>query len=863
MSSADDPSSPRIMDVALEFSGSSHKKDSNNNNNTTNTTCGSSNSSTTSNNNNNNNNNVNSSNNTKPVVKKLAKSASSVRFIVQKLPSVVDAETADHVVAILLDELERLPIPGRIAKVQISNLRFTEHGALGLQGFLASHASTIRHVVLNNMIRSSTTTNNNTNNNNNNNNKKGKKQHHKDKDRDDHTDGGDSKENTRNEESSSLGRGDDDHGNSSSSSSDTDAQRVAQIITAFAHSPVTVLDLSRNRIHGSLLWKPWKQQQDDQQQQLLLQEQQQLQQGRNGNNGSNNSNGNGTTNNSTLKQLILDSVDMDHKSWITLASTFVWSGLDDLHVVIDDTLPSDEAVDAAQSILRNCSKLSSLRWIQKQGSDRPLPWTGLRDMAIARAAAAAAAAANGNNALMSSASSVSSTATNKHNPGASLKHLVLEGPGTPDFMTTRDLQDLTSTLKELTRLKTLKLRHLGLTDLATICSALRTARPPLEVIDFSYNEISSSGCRRLADLMRVSRIANQLIVLVMNDNRIETDAARDLLETFGTAITLDNNPGVDFTRIVSDLLTVKTGLERERDDLRLQLETRAYETGGENAEILKKENRRLREERDLLAKAFSVMGISQQVDEHRRLLDRIQRLEDMVVLGAVFKDGGVGVRTGSVHGGGGVGAGSVMGGLSGHDAAAALGSRNSSRRRINVNELPLDRLTQAAAAAAAAGRNSSGRSLSRSHSNRSTTSRSNNSMGTTGGGSGGEMDEVSMAVTESPHYSNNSRGGGGGSNAGTSSSNSARGGGMGRSSYARTTPSSPVGRNVVSPNSLHPMMMDRGGGVTDSTVMAAISGTDRSDRRTLSSSLRHSSYPNNPGTALGGRRGSSRMTDLE
>ena len=37
---------------------------------------------------------------------------------------------------------------------------------------------------------------------------------------------------------------------------------------------------------------------------------------------------------------------------------------------------------------------------------------------------------------------------------------------------------------------------------------------------------------------------------------------------------------------------------------------------------------RLREERDLLTKAFSIMGVSQKVDEDKRLLSRVERLED-------------------------------------------------------------------------------------------------------------------------------------------------------------------------------------------------------------------------------------------
>ena len=55
---------------------------------------------------------------------------------------------------------------------------------------------------------------------------------------------------------------------------------------------------------------------------------------------------------------------------------------------------------------------------------------------------------------------------------------------------------------------------------------------------------------------------------------------------------------------------------------------------------LQSENKRLRDERDTLARAFSIMGTTKQVDEQRKLLDRVQRLEDMVVLGAVFKPAG-------------------------------------------------------------------------------------------------------------------------------------------------------------------------------------------------------------------------------
>jgi len=564
--------------------------------------------------------------NAKPTCKKLAKSPTSLRFIVQKLPLVIDSPLADHVTSLLLDELGRLPVPGRVAKILLSSVKMTEEGALTLQGFFESQASTIRHVALHNVLQKMTL-----------------------------DDGADAEQVANVAEEWGL-----------------DCDYVLAIMEAFEHAPLQVLDLSRNVLHGKDIWQSWT-------------ESQQRQQAPNSSRSNNNNNNNiAVVNNGHIKQLILDSVDLDHDSWTTLQHAFCWEALDDLHMVLEQAPPTDHARHISNAIVQQCTKLSSLRWIQKRNPEGPLPWTGLRDMTREVL----------NHTIHNGSGSNSKTNNNHPDKGGNnLRHLVLEGPGTHDFCQSHHMSDLAAALEGLPRLRTLKLRHLGLTDLASICVALRAARPPLEVLDCSYNEVSSAGAHRLADLSRVPKIAHQLQLIVLNDNRLETNVARELLELYPNSISLDNNPQVDFCRIVTEVMTASKGLERERNELRQQLEQRAYEAGGQNAEILQKENKRLREERDMLARAFSIIGISHEVEEHKKLLDRLQRLEDIMLLGAVFKGGGGGAAPGIVtvgSGGGGGGDGTP-------------GSRTTSRRRINASDLQ--------AYAAAGGRNPSNRSL--------------------------------------------------------------------------------------------------------------------------------------------------------
>jgi hypothetical protein len=449
--------------------------------------------------------------------------------LVVDLPVTVGAEEANLTAALVLDELDRLPPQARIAGILISSLQFTKEGADGLQGFLASHAAHIRHVALHDMLVEVTSAN-------------------------------------------------------SKAVAET-VPRVVQVCQAFREAPLQVLDLSRNVILGSTMWKTWETAQ-------------------------------------TLEQIILDGVTMDKEAWLALKTTFVWDRLDDLHMVLNKGPSDAESVDAACSILRQCTKLSSLRWIQRSAIGGALPCQGLKEMA--------------RNMLK------------VNTRGGSLRHLVLGGsyfPTSPnarkeDILQLREWKDLCAALLDMPRLRSLKLRSLGLTEVERLVTILHTSRPPLEVLDLSYNMLSD--VKALLDFVKIPKLNKELRSIVLSHNLIDTKQGRDLFATFGeypVDLALDNNK-VDFGGLIRNYHQDLRALERDRDELRFQAEQHLVhgqaEMGAELSSV-KAENKRLREERDTLVKAFNLMGTVKHVEENKKLLDRVQRLEDMVVLGAVFK----------------------------------------------------------------------------------------------------------------------------------------------------------------------------------------------------------------------------------
>lgn len=491
------------------------------------------------------------------------------RWTVKYLPSSLDSTLSDELISLLSEELDRHSSSVRIAKLYWNGIGFSDSGAVeSLCRFWKDRASgTVRHLSIQGVFSGRT------------------KDNHKD----------DEKTTTTTMQSVLL--------------DDENREWMKEMMSVFSQSPLTVLDLSQNTLRGSDIW------------QALM-----------------NFPGQGDSNNNKfqqqkfrLKQLILDSVDLDEESWVTFSENLaIWDTLDDLHVVLECGPTSTRAWEASLHILRSCKNLSSLRWIQKRNPYCPLPLQGLRDNLL-------------NTTLVNP-----STTPPDHK--TTLRHLIFEGPGTLEFFQPQDMADLASIVQNTVRLKTLKLRHLGLTDVAILVNAIRMAGPPLQVIDLSYNEISPIGARPLIDLQRIC--PKSLNSLVLHDNRLDTTVAKELMETFGSICSLQNNRHVDFHSILTDLWMEKLHLEWERNELRRQIEmaqqqqqqSMTNQNANKDASLanrhldssnawdkLQTENRLLRQDRDKLIRAFALIGTNRSHEQQQFLFDRIQRLEDVVL----------------------------------------------------------------------------------------------------------------------------------------------------------------------------------------------------------------------------------------
>jgi hypothetical protein len=661
---------------------------------------------------------------------------------------VMDAEEANHVAALLLDEMDRLEGPASLYRVTISKLQFTPGGAAGLSAFLTSYASTVKAVAMNGVLKPPPTP--------------PPTQPHPTCPQDEQ------EEEDDDDEAAAAEAADYDYA--------ADCQNIIQLASAFASSTLDVLNLSDNVLRGAAIWRPWRGQQ--------------------------------------LQQLLLDKVETDSSSWQALSTTFNWESLEDLHVVIDQAmhLPRDEpnmpthnpdgtatsplrppgskTQLAIHHIIRSCTKLASLRWVvyrkETTSSVAWLPLPGLREMARRM--------------------------FQQSVHGGSLRHLVLEGgladnlegpllqrqssdastSSSTSFLTEQAWDDLCTALTDLPRLRTLKLRHVGLTDLPIIVASLRKSRPPLECLDLSHN-LLTDNVKAICELTHVHKTIKDMNALVLSYNRIDTDTARELIETFASSpkistappppptggsvssspdivpppppppstpsrrissrrggsssissgsvsdhggnsvagsingggggnggghtrnwmfdLRLDNNPHLQMSKIAFALAAAKHVAEAECAELRKQEEKLLSQalTAGEqmqqqiisdNASVrstrsthsvhnngnaaqqaqaiaeLERENQRLMQERDTLVKAFSIMGLGNQVDEQKRVLERLSRLEDLVVLGAVFN------KTSS-HGNGGNNSGDGTG-----SSKRDQTSSSRSRRKILVNDLP-------------------------------------------------------------------------------------------------------------------------------------------------------------------------------
>jgi len=333
---------------------------------------------------------------------------------------------------------------------------------------------------------------------------------------------------------------------------------------------------------------------------------------------------------SGLKCLILDYVEMDDASFVELNSFLACKDtLEDLHVVLMQPI-GVEGLDAANDILKSCTKLKYLRWVYKHGTkSAALPWIGLRQMVEKQ---------------QSTAETTSE--------GARLVSLRMEGAR----MTERDLGErgLCGALKYLSKLQNLKLRNLGLIDNAVqkiVETLISETLPDLVMLDFSFNSIRSKGVKALAKLVNCPNIIRSLRCLSLIQNKVDNDGFSMLLDTFGTHghpdldIRLEGNP-FDAGRLVFGYAMSKRQATQERDILRDELDKIKHDlddarhrlrhtTSGQatvlaDYNVLQREKAKAVEERDSLLQAFSIMGMSRRIEENRRLLDRVNALEEMV-----------------------------------------------------------------------------------------------------------------------------------------------------------------------------------------------------------------------------------------
>ena len=355
---------------------------------------------------------------------------------------------------------------------------------------------------------------------------------------------------------------------------------------AFKSSKLTSLDLSRNVI-GAYMWKCWASQ-------------------------------------TKLQRLILDFVHIDDSSMKEFAAHFAFGGsLEDLHVVLAATIGSI-GINAANAFLKGCTKLHSLRWVNKNVTqDAKLPWYGLKQFACSKI----------------------------QEKGSTLMHLVMEG----SMLSDEELNEngLSGALINLPKLKTLKLRKVGLDDEAVkrVISPIRNNRPPLECLDLSYNDIQCKGAKAIATVSTVPTIMKQFGILILSDNKIASEGGMTILESFATRanveidLRLDRNP-FDCGKVAFHMAIAKNRAEAERDQLLRQRERLLVETNDSqqslrhtvsgqtgvfaDMHILQQETMKLKEDRDALIKAFSVLGLGSKMDERKKMLDRIALLEEMV-----------------------------------------------------------------------------------------------------------------------------------------------------------------------------------------------------------------------------------------
>lgn len=333
------------------------------------------------------------------------------------------------------------------------------------------------------------------------------------------------------------------------------------------------------------------------------------------------------SNQTELRHLLLDHVDMDDGSIKELACQLSCAEtLEDIYAVLE-TPAGEISVTDTSSLLGSCKRLTSLRWAHETAnSESKLPWFGLQQMVRSQLEVEGV---------------------------VSLRHLVMDG----SVITASELGNdgLYGALREMSQLKTLKLREVALKDegVKSVVDALELSQPPLEWLDLSGNQIKGDGAKTIAKLVNVDSIISNIKMLVLEGNEIDTEGGIDIIASFAPKVLvdfdtlLDGNP-MDFSKLIMSMAWTKAQAEKERDELRrdqqeadlqfneLQrnLETLASENSSMSADLqlLQAAYEKQKKENDILVEAFSILGLQTQIGEQKRLLDRVSKVEDVMGL---------------------------------------------------------------------------------------------------------------------------------------------------------------------------------------------------------------------------------------
>jgi hypothetical protein len=295
-----------------------------------------------------------------------------------------------------------------------------------------------------------------------------------------------------------------------------------------------------------------------------------------------------------LRKLLLDHVTIEARSMREFATHIPACALEDLYLVFVRS-PGEESAMEACDFVAKCTHLLSLRW-----ASGTLPWAGLRMLTT---------------------------------QSLRLHHLILDG----SIISVSELGEdgLCGALRQLVQLRTLKLRDVGLRDngVKVVVAALKSARPPLEWLELNGNQIEDASC--IADLAQVEKIINVLDVVSLARNPISSDSARVLMEAFGPIVEVDlrlDSHQIDFQQIALDILRrdsidVDTKQKAQYENT-IQTLTAENATMSEEIRKLQTECKNLKMERSTLIQAFSIMGVSRQVEEHQRMMESIARIEE-------------------------------------------------------------------------------------------------------------------------------------------------------------------------------------------------------------------------------------------